>query len=52
MNPLGELMGRGLQAAGDQAVNEVHIATDHSYNGKRIELEQTVLDGLNYLTGK
>jgi pimeloyl-ACP methyl ester carboxylesterase len=50
--PASDALFAGLQAAGDQAVNEVHIATDHSYNGKRIELEQTVLDGLNYLTGK
>ena len=41
-----------LQAAGDQEVNAVHIATDHSYSGKRIELTQTVLGGLAYLTQK
>ena len=41
-----------LQAAGDQELNAVHIATDHSYSGKRIELEQTVLGGLAYLMQK
>ena len=39
-----------MQAAGNQQVNAVHIATDHSYSGKRIELTQTVLEGLAYLT--
>jgi len=41
-----------LQAAGDQEVNEVHIATDHSYSDSRIALETTVLGGLAYLTEK
>lgn len=42
----------GMQAAGNQEVNAVHIATDHSYSGKRLELTQTVLGGLVYLTQK
>ena len=50
--PANDALFAGLQAAGDQEINEVHIATDHSYNSKRIELEQTVLGGLNYLTSK
>ena len=50
--PANDALFAGLKAAGDEAVNEVHIATDHSYNSARIELEQTVLGGLNYLTGK
>jgi len=39
-----------LEAAGDQEVNEVHIATDHSYSDSRIALEAAVLAGLAYLT--
>jgi pimeloyl-ACP methyl ester carboxylesterase len=50
--PANDALFAGLQAAGDQAVNEVHIATDHSYNSSRIELERTVLEGLAYLTSK
>jgi pimeloyl-ACP methyl ester carboxylesterase len=48
--PANDALFAGLQAAGDQATNEVHIATDHSYNSARIELEHTVLGGLDYLT--
>jgi pimeloyl-ACP methyl ester carboxylesterase len=40
-----------MQAAGDKAVTAVHIATDHSYSGNRIELEQTVLAKLAHLQG-
>jgi pimeloyl-ACP methyl ester carboxylesterase len=50
--PFNDELFAGLQAAGDTEAKEVHIATDHSYNSKRIELEQAVLDGLNYLTNK
>jgi pimeloyl-ACP methyl ester carboxylesterase len=50
--PASDALFAGLQAAGDQEINEVHITTDHSYNSKRIELEQTVLDGLSYLTSR
>lgn len=50
--PVNDALVKAMQAAGDQEVNAVHIATDHSYSGKRIELEQTVLGGLAYLTQK
>jgi len=50
--PPNDALFAGLQAAGDQAVNEIHIATDHSANSSRIELERSVLDGLAYLTSK
>ena len=48
--PANDALVAALTAAGDQEVNAVHIATDHSYSGKRIELEQTVLGGLAYLS--
>jgi pimeloyl-ACP methyl ester carboxylesterase len=47
--PASNALVAGLAQAGDQEVNSVHIATDHPYSGKRIELEATVLDGLDYL---
>lgn len=50
--PVNEELVKKLQAAGDQEVNAVHMATDHSYSGKRIELTQTVLAGLTYLNQK
>ena len=50
--PVNDALVAAMQKAGDQEVNAVHIATDHSYSGKRIELEQTVLGGLAYLTQK
>lgn len=50
--PVNDALVKAMQAAGNQEVNAVHIATDHSYSGKRIELMQTVLGGLAYLTQK
>ena len=38
-----------LKKIGDTEVNEVHIATDHAYSDHRIALQQTVLEGLDYL---
>lgn len=38
-----------LHKIGDTEVNEVHIATDHSYSDHRMALQQTVLEGLDYL---
>ncbi|WP_263367285.1 alpha/beta hydrolase [Edaphobacter bradus] len=38
-----------LRKIGDPEVNEVHYATDHSYSDHRIALQQTVLEGLDYL---
>ncbi len=38
-----------LRKIGDTEVNEVHIATDHVYSDHRIALQQTVLEGLDYL---
>lgn len=35
-----------LQAAGDKQAKTMHMETDHSYSGKRIVLEQAVLDAL------
>lgn len=38
-----------LRKIGDTEVNQVHIATDHAYSDHRIALQQTVLEGLDYL---
>jgi pimeloyl-ACP methyl ester carboxylesterase len=38
-----------LEAAGNQELKYVHVATDHSFSGKRIELQMTMLSGLDYL---
>ena len=50
--PANDALVAALDTAGDKEVKAVHIATDHSYSGKRIELEETVLDGLAYLGQK
>lgn len=47
--PPNDALAAGIQAAGDHALHEVHIATDHSYSDKRIELETTVLTWLDQL---
>ena len=47
--PASDALVAALEQAGDREVNSVHIATDHPYSDKRIQLEETVLDGLNYL---
>jgi pimeloyl-ACP methyl ester carboxylesterase len=39
-----------LQSAGDTNVKEVHIATDHLYSGRRIELESEVIRWLEQFT--
>jgi len=38
-----------LKKIGDTEVNAVHIPTDHGYSDHRIALQQTVLEGLDYL---
>lgn len=38
-----------LHKIGDTQVTSLHIATDHSYSGSRIELETTVLNNLSHL---
>jgi len=48
--PANQALADGLKAAGDKEVNAVHIATDHSYSDKRIELETKVLGALAPLT--
>ena len=47
--PGSDAIVAGLAQAGDQEVSERHMATDHSYSDKRIELETAVLSGLDYL---
>jgi pimeloyl-ACP methyl ester carboxylesterase len=42
-------LAQAMQSAGNQAVNEVHFATDHPYSDKRIALTATVLGGLDYV---
>jgi alpha/beta superfamily hydrolase len=49
LGPVNDALAAALQKAGDTELRAVHIATDHSYSGKRIELETTVLEGLAYL---
>lgn len=39
-----------LRKLGDSEVSAVHLPTDHVYSDHRIALQQTVLEGLNYLT--
>jgi len=50
--PANDALVTALGDAGDKELKAVHIATDHSYSGKRIELEETVLAGLDYLGHK
>lgn len=44
-----DALAEGLDKAGDVEVREVHLATDHAYSDKRIELQETVLEGLRHL---
>ncbi len=46
--PAAKLAER-IGAAGNQEVKYVHVATDHGFSGKRIELEEQMLAGLDYL---
>jgi pimeloyl-ACP methyl ester carboxylesterase len=41
-----EKLFQALQANGDHGARIVHLATDHSYSGQRIALEQAVLQAL------
>ena len=44
-------LAKALQAAGNREVKYVHIAADHGFSEKRIELQGTILGGLDYLNG-
>ncbi len=44
-----EKLAEALQAGGNQEVRYVHVATDHSFSDKRIELQTEMLGGLDYL---
>ena len=50
--PAADKLAEGIAAAGNQELRTVHIASDHGFSDKRIELEETVLGGLDYLKGK
>ena len=44
--PANDAFVEALRKAGDQQVNEVHMATDHAYSDHRIALQQAILDFL------
>ena len=44
-----EALAEALTSAGDTQTTTIHIATDHSYSGSRIQLQQEILKGLDYL---
>jgi len=46
--PMGEKLAAAVKADGGR-VASVHIATDHSYSGKRIALEAAVIEWLQGL---
>ncbi len=46
LGPTGKALADALKQAGNQHVTEKHFTTDHSYSGKRIGLEETVLTWL------
>jgi hypothetical protein len=41
-----------LRKAGDQRAQIVHFATDHSYSGARIALEEKILASLSSMTAR
>ncbi len=47
--PAADALAAAMNDAGNSEVRSVHLATDHSYSGKRIELSVTILDALDYL---
>ncbi len=47
--PSADKLAERLRGSGGKEVKQVHIATDHSYSGKRIELETAVLGYLGSL---
>lgn len=49
---MNDALVAAMEATGSQELNAMHIATDHSYSGRRIELAQAVLGGLAYLAQK
>ncbi len=44
--PANDAFVEALHKAGDQQVNEIHMATDHSFSDHRIALQQAILDFL------
>jgi hypothetical protein len=51
-DPVPDKLAEPIRAEGNQRVNSVHIATDHGYSDKRIELETVVLGGLDHLKAR
>ena len=47
--PYTDALVANLTKLGDTQVKSIHIPTDHSYSDHRIALQQTVLEGLDYL---
>ena len=47
--PANDAFVEALRKAGNQQVQEIHIATDHAYSDHRIALEKDILDYLNSL---
>jgi len=47
--PANDELVANLQKLGDTQVRSIHLATDHSYSDRRIELQQQVLQGLGLL---
>ena len=45
-----EKLAAAIRAEGNREISEAHLATDHGYSDKRIELETTMLGGLDYLS--
>lgn len=44
--PANDAFVEALHKAGNQQVNEIHMATDHAYSDHRIALQQAILDFL------
>jgi pimeloyl-ACP methyl ester carboxylesterase len=44
-----EKLAQAIEQEGNQYAKIVHFATDHSYSDKRIEMEEEVLNGLEFL---
>jgi pimeloyl-ACP methyl ester carboxylesterase len=45
-------LAAAIQTAGNNDVKHVHVATDHSFSDKRIELQTLMLGGLDYLKSR
>ena len=50
--PTTDAFVEAVEKAGNQEVRAIHMATDHAYSDHRIVLQQAVLEGLDYLSGK